>query len=224
MRIYLSCLQSRARHPIPAYGFWEPYFKRGIEEGGDSWVETPEVDWAEGLTYTSGLVRTADPDLAAWRERTWSAVVADIRRQHEREPIDFFLGYLYPQQVEPAAIAEIRALGIPCVNFFCDNVRQFVTAPEEYGVFDLNWVPEHKALPMYRQAGFSTINLPMPTWVAPAHRTCVHEERHGPTFIGSRDIQREALFARVIALGGPVTLRGPGWDGAAPAPGASSIA
>lgn len=217
MRIYLSCLQSPLRHPIPAYGFWETYFKRGIEEAGSSWLETPDVDWAEGLTFTSGLVSRAHPGLDAWRERTWSAAVAHIRREHARRPIDMFLGYLYPQQVEPAAIAEIRELGIPCVNFFCDNVRQFRSIPSEYAPFDLHWVPEHKALPLYRRAGLETINLPMPTWVDPAHRNCRPVERHGPTFIGSHDDQREALFARAIELGAPVTLRGPGWAGVAPA-------
>ena len=216
MRIYLSCLQSPVRHPIPAYAFWERYFKRGIEEAGSRWIETPDIDWAEGLVYTSGLTRTAHPALDAWRERTWSVVFDHIRREHARRPIDCFLGYLYPQQVDPSAIAAIRDLGIPCVNFFCDNVRQFTAIPGEYGAFDLHWVPEHKAMRLYRLAGFEAINLPMPAWVAPADRSCTPVERYGATFIGSHDVQREALFARVIDLGGPVTLRGPGWDGGGP--------
>lgn len=215
MHIYLSCLQSIEKHPIPAYEFWEPYFKRGIEEGGHRWSETPGVDWAEGLALWGDPAR-----LAAWRERTWSVVVDDLRHRLAKGPVDFFLGYLYPHQVERSAIEEIQRLGIPCVNFFCDNVREFAAVPPAYGVFDLHWVPEYKAMPMYQRAGFAAINAPMPTWVDPAARTCAHEERFGPTFIGSRDIQREGLFARAIALGAPVELRGPGWasDSAAAAP------
>src|SRR5689334_17005391 len=127
MRIFLSCLQSRARHPIPAYAFWEPYFKRGIEEAGDHWLESRDADWAEGLVHVDDPAALAD-----WLERTWRVVVEDVRRAHARGGVDFFLGYLYPHQVSSDAIAEIRALGVPCVNFFCDNVREFTAAPSEY--------------------------------------------------------------------------------------------
>lgn len=205
MRIYLSCLQALARHPIPAYAFWEPYFKRGIEEAGHTWVESPAVDWAEGLAHAAG------PALDAWRERTWTRVLDDIAAEHRRRPIDFFLGYLYPGQVDADAVRVVQKLGIPCVNFFCDNVREFAAVPREYRVFDLHWVPEHKAMRLYRDAGLPAVNAPMPTWVDPKHRTCQHPERHPPTFIGSHDIQRDALFARVLELGAEVELRGPGW-------------
>ena len=207
MRIYLSCLQSRVRHPVPAYAFWERYFKRGIEEGGHAWLETPGVDWAEGLVYATG-----GPGLDAWLDRTWMAVLDHLRRELARGPVDFFLGYLYPHQVSRDAVEQIRAMGVPCVNFFCDNVREFAAVPAEYAPFDLHWVPENKAMPLYARAGLPAVNLPMPTWVDPALRTCAHEERHGPTFIGSRDVQRERLFTQVLALGGDVELRGPGWE------------
>jgi hypothetical protein len=205
VRIYLSCLQSRRRHSIPAYGFWEPYFKRGIEESGHAWVECAGVDWVEGLTYSSPA------DVRAWRERTWNAVLEDVRRRHSREGVDLFLGYFYPKQIDPDAVREIQSLGIPCVNFFCDNVREFRAVPEEYHAFTLHWVPERAALPMYRRARLSVVHRAMPVWVDPALRTSEHEERHPPTFVGSRDALREALFARVLALGANIELRGPGW-------------
>jgi hypothetical protein len=50
--------------------------------------------------------------------------------------------------------------------------------------------------------------------VPPERRTWRHEERYGPSFIGSRDSQREVLFAEAIRLGADVQLRGPGWIGA----------
>lgn len=205
MRIFLSCQQALEKHNVPAYSFWEKYFKEGIEEAGHEWIEAENVDWAEGLVYRE------EKDLQVWRERNWSRTIEYIKQVHNKKPIDLFLGYLFPNQVESSAVKEIQALGIPCVNFFCDNVREFTSVPQEYYCFDLNWVPEFKALEMYQKAGLKYIYAPMPVWVPPEQRTCDHPENFGPTFIGSRDALREGLMAQAIKLGAPVEIRGPSW-------------
>jgi hypothetical protein len=212
LRIFLACQQSAQRHTVPAYAFWAEYFRGAFAEAGHVCIEAPECDWAEGL-----LPRPAD-DAAAWRERTWTAALAFLRREHARQPIDFLLSYLFPSQVAPGAVAEIRALGIPCVNFFCDNVREFRCVPEVYRIFDLHWVPEHKAVALYRRAGLPLVHAPMPCWVPQARRAPVVHETLPVTFIGTRDEQRERLFAEAIQLGFQVDLRGPGWESAATIP------
>lgn len=211
MRIFISCLQSRRAHQIPAYQYWETYFKRGIEEAGHRWVEAEGVDWAEALSHAPG-----SEELRAWRERTWPATVAEVRRALNSGGADIFLAYLYPQMVDHGAIQDIRAMGVPCVNYFCDNVREFVRVPDEFRGFDLHWVPELKATRMYAAAGWPFVHAAMPTWVPPAQRTCDHAETYGVSFIGSRDAQREVLFARALELGATIELRGAGWaaDGA----------
>ena len=206
MRILLSCLQSLKRHPLPAHDFWRGYFVEGCREAGIECVEVPGVDWVEGLTYS-------DPqDLCAWRARTWEAVLAFVRREHALQPIDLFLSYFYPPQVEPAAIVDLQQLGIPCVNFFCDNVREFRAVPEEYRGFALHWVPEFEALPLYRRAGLPHIHAPMPCWVRPELRSLPAAETEPPTFIGSADILRRDLLGRALRAGGDFLVRGPGWD------------
>jgi len=150
-----------AGHAIPAYQFWRGYFLHGLQEAGHQVVEVPDVDWAEGLTYPRGDA------LDRWRARTWEAVDAFVRREHPQRPIDLFLGHLYPKQVEASAIHELQRLGIPCVNYFCDNVREFAEVPAVYRPFALHWVPELEALPMYRRAGLAHIHAPMPCWVPP---------------------------------------------------------
>jgi hypothetical protein len=201
-------LQSFRKHAIAPYEHWEMYFKRGLEEAGCEWLEAEGVDWAEPL------VPSEAPRQQEWREAAWARTLDQIRRQHDQRPIDCFLGYLYPAHIDPAAIREIQALGIPCVNFFCDNVREFVEVPAAFRCFDLHWVPEFKALSMYRRAGLRHLHAPMPAWVNASQRTWDHPEKYGVTFIGSWDSQRAALFARVLALGRSVELRGAGWDGA----------
>lgn len=205
MRFFLSCQQALKKHSIPAYSFWETYFKMGLEEAGHEWVEARNVDWAEGLVYTK------TEDLNKWRERTWSRTVDYIKQQHQQQPINLFLSYLFPKQVEPGAIREIQDLGIPCVNFFCDNVRDFNRIPKSFFCFDLHWVPEFKALKMYQEAKLNYIYAPMPVWIDPARRKGSHSESYGITFIGSRDIQRENLLAKVLKSDIPIEIRGSGW-------------
>lgn len=205
MRIFLSCQQSPVRHPIPAYGFWEGYFKRGIEEAGHTWIEAKGADWA------AGLLPQSKEDLAHWREKTWNLTFKSLRAAHHEGKVDLFLAYLFPSQIDQSAITEIQRMGIPCVNFFCDNVREFRKVPTEFHVFDLHWVPEFSAQAMYQKCQLPFIHAPMPCWVPPELRQLPAEERFPPTFIGTRDSERERLFAQAINLGANVELRGEGW-------------
>ena len=206
MQIFLACLQAQKQHAVPAYSFWEAYFKRGIEEGGHQWIEAPDADWVEVLTLTDNSERSR------WRDRIWSRTLESIRQELEHRPIDLFLSYLYPEMIDSSAVREIRRLGIPCVNFFCDNVREFRKVPQQYHCFDLHWVPEVQALSMYAAAGLSHLHLPMPCWIPRTRRTPQHIEKHGPTFVGSYDPLRQHLLARAIELGATITIRGPGWQ------------
>ncbi len=206
MRIFLSCLQSKTKHPIPVYQFWEIYFKNGIKEAEHEWIELDEVDWAEGLVYLD------QESLGKWRDRTWNLIVDFIKKQHKQKPIDLFLSYLFPKQINSAAVQEIQHLGIPCVNFYCDNVRDFIRVPKEFYCFDLHWVPEYEALKMYKKFGLKYIFAPMPVWIPHHQRNCNHSEKYGVSFIGSRDIQRELLLAKVIQSDIKIEIRGAGWE------------
>lgn len=207
MRILLSFLQDQVSkpHPVPSYRFWQHYIKNGIEEAGMSYVEIPEVDWAEGLIHDEGSVA-----LQNWQERSWQATINYIKAN--RHNIDIFLTYLYPKQIYPDAIEQIRKMGIPCVNFYCDNIREFKTIPAKFRIFDLIWVPEFEALEMYRKAGVKHINLPMPMWVEPElRRGTIFNEKPGVSFIGSKDLLRENLLGQAIQKGLPLSVRGAGW-------------
>jgi hypothetical protein len=203
LKIFLSFLQSPIKHPIPAYDFWQYYIKNGIEEAGYEWVEHPDVDWAKGL------VPQSKTDLANWKEETWNKTVKRLKEQ----PADVFLSYLYPEQIDISAITQIKKMGITCVNFFCDNVRQFKAIPTQFKVFDLNWVPEYKAVKMYQKAGYPFINLPMPMWIRPELRTARSEHNKQITFIGSKDVQRLRFFEEVVNKAPAIDLDiyGNGW-------------
>lgn len=204
MKIFLSFLQSPIKHAIPAYDFWQYYIKNGIEEAGYEWSEHPDVDWAKGL------VPQSKTDLSSWKEETWNKIVKRLKEQ----PVDLFLSYLYPEQIDTNGIKEIKKLGIPCINFFCDNVRQFKTVPAEFDVFDLNWVPEYKALKMYQKAGYPFINIPMPMWIRPELRTARSERNKQVIFIGSKDVQRVRFCEELVKKAPDIDLNiyGNGWN------------
>jgi hypothetical protein len=213
MRTFLACQQSPHTYPIPAYRFWRHYLFNGLTEAGHVVLEADGVDWARGLT----MLDTAE--LAAWRSDAWERTLDAVRAAHRSQPVDLFLSYLYPHQVAPDAVHSIRSLGVPCVNFFCDNVREFHRVPSAYRAFDLHWVPEAKALRLYREAGLPHLHAPMPCWIEPRHRHADHPEEFGPTFIGSHDGLRAELLGTALAEGASLTVRGAGWTGGeCPAP------
>ena len=203
MTIFLSFLQSPYQYPIPAYKFWEYYIKNGIEEAGHQWSECPDVDWA------LGLVSNDKNSIANWKHKAWSKTVAWLKKN----PVDLFLSYLYPHMIDMAAIEEIKRLGIPCVNFYCDHLRDFKKLPVEFSVFSLNWVPEYKAISLYQKAGYPYLNLAMPIWVEPRYRVLQSEKNKQVTFIGSKDIQRQYFLEQIIQQSPdiPLAVYGNGW-------------
>jgi hypothetical protein len=126
--------------------------------------------------------------------------------------VDLFLSYLYPAQIEVGAIRDLQSMGIPCVNFFCDNVREFRTVPAEYRAFAMHWVPEFEALPMYREAGLAHVHAPMPCWIPLELRGAPSAETEPATFLGSADVLRRDLLVRALRCGADFVVRGPGWD------------
>ena len=206
MRIFLSCLQSPHDYPIPAYRFWSTYFNEGLNEAGHTVINS-QADWARGL------LPLEHDELGQWREETWTSTVESVRSAHANGRVDLFLSYLYPRQILPCAIRAIQELGIPCVNFFCDHVREYRSLPDEFAAFDLHWVPEFKALPMYRARGWKHVHAPMPCWIEPAQRHLPSHEQRITSFIGGRDPLRAELLAEGIRAGLSIEIRGAGWLG-----------
>ncbi len=206
MKIYLICQQSLIKYPLPAYEHWANYLRNGIMEAGHEVQEIENPHWAYGLN------RLEKSDRMAWKAQQWQRTIEDIecKIQSGNRP-DVILCYLFPEQIETSAISELRKKGIPIVNFFCDNVREFKKLPDEFAPFDLHWVPEKDALSMYKNAGYPYMYRPMPMWVPPEHRTIAEKEMPGVSFIGSKDVQRVMLLNQVAKFLPELEVRGMGW-------------
>lgn len=224
MKIFLSCLQSKVRHAVPAYGFWENYFKEGIQEAGYSWIEDSESDWAEGLLYFHH-----NESARLWRENFWSGFAKRFTRLADQEKPDLAIFYLYPHMIDAEGLSIIRKTRVPLLLFFCDNVREFQHIPESFRGFDFYWVPEKAALETYRAGNFEgLLYLPMPVWIPPQFRTQTElQDQYPPTFIGSKDVQRLILLHQITRLYPNLEIRGPGWGQSvaspSPATGAGTV-
>lgn len=201
MKILLAAQQSPRVYPIPAYAFWAETFQNGLREAGHEVIAVPSADWARGLLGLS------QKHHAHWLSETWDRTVATARMEQP----DLFLSYLFPFQVEATAVRIITALGIPTVNFFCDHVRDYRDVPPQFSVFDLNWVPELRAVDWYRRKNWRHVHAPMPTWVPPAFRDVPNEEKRLSTFVGTSDALRADLLGRALQAGAKIEIRGSAW-------------
>jgi len=202
VKILLACQQSPHTYAIPAYGFWRTYFVAGLREAGHEVIEATDVDWAHGLLPLTSEKR------GCWRDGAWSRTLALAR---DTRGIDLFLGYLYPQQIEPAAVRLLHDMGIPTVHFFCDHVREYRRLPQTFAPFDLHWVPELAAMPLYAARDWPALFAPMPCWVPPASRMVPDDDQPAITFVGRNDPLRAALLTQVVHSGLPLAVYGAGW-------------
>lgn len=205
VNVYLCCLQSPYRWNIPAYGFWRQNFKPALEALGCRVIEPSNLDLAEPLA------RSFDPDwIERGRPRLGELLLQSVRDAHQRDGIQLFFSYLYAAHVEPGVLDSIRDLGIPVVNFFCDNLRQFESVRPLVRSVTLNWVPERDALPLYRNASAPAVHLAM--GVHPGtYQSNGGEEIRQVVFVGSRDHLRMRLLEPVLDTTLPLRIYGAGW-------------
>lgn len=205
VNVFLCCLQTPYTWAIPGYAFWRDNFKPALEEMGCRVIEPEQLDLAEPLA------RWGDPDwLGTGRTRLGEALLDQVKAAHRTSGVSLFLSYFYAVHVQPDVLGAIRGLGIPVVNFFCDNIRQFEAVRPLVHSVTLNWVPERDALPLYRAVQAPATHLPMavhPATYAPAGG----EELPQVTFVGHADYLRMHLLDAVLDTDIPLRIYGDGW-------------
>ncbi len=148
--------------------------------------------------------------IEANRPRLSEALLRQFREARSTSPVDLFFSYFYSANVEPAAIREIGATGVPTVNWFCNASYQFRLVSEIAPAFDWCLVPERFRLDDYRRVGAT------PLYCQEAANPNVYrpydlQRDFDVTFVGQRYGDRPAFLTALVASGVDVRAWGPHW-------------
>lgn len=151
------------------------------------------------------------PEELAVRERITDGILAEVREAHRRAPVHLFLSYFYNSHFDPAGFDELRRLGIPSVNFYCNSMHQFDLVAAVASKTDFAWHTEREARPKYIAAGANAV------WVQMGanpnlYRPLPSIERHPKLcFVGQCYADRSRWLGALLEAGLPVEIYGAGW-------------
>lgn len=212
MRIFVAVRHSND----PQYfygGLWSGNFYPAIRQLGHEIVES-QVDLLPASRFMQIAHNFTREELAARADIT-QRIIDEARAAHRQRPIDLFLSYFYNSHFDPAGFDEIRKLGIPSVNFYCNSIYQFGNVSEIAAHADFSWHPEKNARELYLRAGAK------PVWVQMAadpevYRPIpeIHRQKKA-CFIGQRYADRDRWLAALDDANVPFDIYGAGWNSTA---------
>jgi spore maturation protein CgeB len=197
--------------PVYYYGgLWSANFYPALRELGHTIVES-QID----LLPTSRFMHIEDrfnPQELEARAQTTQKIIDEVVQAHKQRPIDVFLSYFYNAHFDPAGFAELRRLGIPTVNFYCNSMYQFAHVAQVASAVDFSWHTERAARPYYVAVGAR------PVWVQLGadpvlYRPVPVEARQAKVcFVGQRYADRDRWLAALIKAEIPLAIYGSGWE------------
>jgi hypothetical protein len=219
MRIFTAVRHSND----PAYyygGLWSGNFHPALRELGHD-ISESQVD----LLPTSRFMHVRDEftrqELEV-RAQTTTRILDEVARAHKQKSIDVFLSYFYNAHFDPSGFDELRRLGIPSINFYCNNTYQFDWVAAIAAKADFSWHSEKDARQLYLNIGAN------PVWIQMGADPNVYWPRNSVNrigkacFVGQRYADRDRWLAAIIKAGIPVEIYGAGWttsnNAAAPNP------
>ena len=208
MRIF--CAVRHSNDPTFYYGgLWSGNFYPGLRELGHEIIES-NVDLLPASRFMHIPKDFTEEELAVRAEIT-QRVIEEVRAAHKQQPIDLFLSYFYNAHFDPDGFDELRRLGIPSVNFFCNNIYQFNLVRDIARSADFSWHTERDARARYLEVGGN------PVWVQLAADPEVYRPIEGSkrervaAFVGQRYADRDRWAAALIHAKVPLALYGSGW-------------
>lgn len=213
MRVF--CAVRHSTDPRQFYGgLWSGNFYPALEQIGCEVVESQVDLFAAGLL--AYIPDRFTPEELALRADVTQRILDEVRRAHSERPIDLFLSYFYNAHFDPAAFFEIRRLGIPSVNFFCNSIHQFPLVAQVAAAADFAWHAERDARASYLRAGARPIWVQMAADPAFYKPVPVPHRELNACFVGQRYADRDRWIAALIEANIPVAVYGSGWGPADP--------
>jgi hypothetical protein len=208
MRIY--CALRHSNDPRFFYGgLWSSNFYPALRELGCDIVES-QID----LLPTSRFMAVAKdftPQELAVRAQTTERIVNEVRKAQYQRPVHLFLSYFYNSHFDPSGFEEIRGLGIPSINFYCNSIHQFELVAAIAAHVDFSWHPERDARPSYLAVGANPIRVQMGAAPYLYHPVNGTGRQSKACFVGQRYADRDRWLAALVEANIPVDIYGSGW-------------
>lgn len=207
-RIYLAIKHSL--NPAFFYGeLWTNNFIPALEKLGYEVIQST-VDLLPASKFM-GVKKPFTPEEKEVRSQLTEAIVDEVKQLHQKQKIDLFLSYFYDSHFDPSGFSEIRKLGIPSVNFYCNSIYQFELVAEIAAAVDYAWHAEKHAKNSYLNVGASPIWVQMggnPDLYTPVKNISRQKKA---CFVGQRYADRAIYLASLIDAEIPVNIYGKSW-------------
>lgn len=190
-------------------GLWSGNFYPALKGLGHEIVES-QIDLMPNSLFMHIAGEFTPQELSA-RALVTEQIIDEVSRAHRERPVDLFLSYFYNAHFAPEGFSELRRLGIPSVNFYCNSIYQFELVAEVAAAVDVAWHTEKDARQLYLQIGAN------PVWVQMGadplvYRPVEHDVRQAKAcFVGQRYADRDRHLAALLNEGVPVDIYGSGW-------------
>jgi hypothetical protein len=138
-------------------------------------------------------------------------LVKVFRAEHARVPFRVFFAYLMDGMIDPAAVDEIRRMGVLTCNFSCNNVHQFNLAQGLAAHFDYNLHAEKSAGAKFIAAGATPLWWPMasnPRYFMPRDLP----RSVAVSFVGANYALRARYCEYLLESNIGLHVYGPGWQ------------
>lgn len=210
MRVFTAV--RHAADPRRFYGgLWSANFYPALRELGHEIVES-QTDLAPTSRFMGIADGFTDEELIA-RTETTQRVLEEVRVAQRSGPVHLFLSYFYNAHFDPAGFDELRRLGVPSVNFYCNSIYQFPLVAAIAAKADVSWHPERDARASYLAVGARPVWVQMGADPTLCHPVPGIARRPRACFVGQRYADRDRLAAALLRAGLPVDLYGAGWGG-----------
>jgi spore maturation protein CgeB len=192
-------------------GLWSGNFYPALRELGHEIVESQtDLLPASRFMDVPGDFTSEEREL---RSKTTEQILREVRVAHAYRPLNLFLSYFYNSHFDPEGFDELRRMGIPSVNFYCNSMYQFDLVRGVARGADFAWHAEKGARQLYLNAGAN------PIWVQMAADPNLYRPIPGiprlrkACFVGQRYCDRDRWIAKLVRSGVPVEVYGAGWKG-----------
>jgi spore maturation protein CgeB len=208
LRIFTAIRHSKD----PAYfdaGLWTSNFYPALYE-----LDCEIVESQTDLLPTSRFMAIPDdftPQELEMRAKTTQLILDEVQDARRRGPVHLFLSYFYNSHFDPAGFDELRQMGIPSINFYCNSIYQFENVAAIAASADFSWHPERDARARYLAAGATPVRVQMgadPKKYYPAYQVGRESK---VCFVGQRYSDRDRWLATLVKADVPIAIYGQGW-------------